>query len=179
MIKKQTEDISHKRRRRLRPPSPGSGVIHADGRQPRTFSLAVRLLLVLAGSMALALGIIGIFVPVLPTTPFLLLAAACYLRSSRRLHVWLLNHRLFGRTIRNYLQHRSVARNTKIYALVLLWLSLLISSILVPSTIVLIVLPLIGIGVSIHLLSLKTMPKGNGRETDPGKPDKPDRKNRS
>ncbi|MDW7657357.1 MAG: YbaN family protein [Bacillota bacterium] len=146
--------------------------MHADGRSPRQFSLAVRLLIALAGSVALALGIIGIFVPVLPTTPFLLLAAACYLRSSRRLYAWLLNHRLFGRTIRNYLRHKSVDRRTKILALFLLWLSLTVSAILVPSTLVRILLPLVGIGVSIHLFSLKTMPKGNRRNTDSDKPEK-------
>jgi hypothetical protein len=172
MTSNRSEDIHEKRRRRLRPPSSESSTVNAD-RQPRQFSLAVRLLLALAGSVALALGIIGIFVPVLPTTPFLLLAAACYLRSSRRLYAWLLGHRLFGRTIRNYLQHKSVDRKTKIYALVLLWLSLTVSAILVPSAIVRILLPLIGIGVSIHLFSLKTMPKGSGRDMETDESDNP------
>jgi uncharacterized membrane protein YbaN (DUF454 family) len=64
----------------------------------------IRILLVIAGTLFVGLGIIGIFIPVLPTTPFLLLAAACYARSSRKFHEWLLNNRWFGDYIRNYLQ---------------------------------------------------------------------------
>ncbi len=169
----KSEESKETRRRRLRPPSPESGTVHTDGRHTCQFSLAVRLLLTFAGSVSLALGIIGIFVPILPTTPFLLLAAACYLRSSRRLYDWLIGHRLFGRTIRNYLRHKSVDRKTKIFALVLLWLSLTVSAILAPSTIVRILLPLVGIGVSIHLLCLKTMPKGSRQDTESDKPGKP------
>ena len=74
----------------------------------------VRLLLVIAGSISLAFGVIGIFLPVLPTTPFLLLASFCYVRSSERLHRWLLEHRVFGKYIYNYEVHRAIPKKTKI-----------------------------------------------------------------
>lgn len=109
------------------------------------------------GSIALALGIIGIFVPVLPTTPFLLLASFCYVRSSKRLHGWLMNHRVFGRYLENYITHRAVKRSVKIYALVCLWISMSVSIFVVKSTHLTVLLLLIGLGVSIHLLKLKTI----------------------
>jgi len=58
--------------------------------------------LIAAGTVFLVLGVVGVFVPVLPTTPFLLLAAACYLHSSRRLHDWLIHSRLLGPYLRHY-----------------------------------------------------------------------------
>jgi len=67
-----------------------------------------RKLLIIAGTISTAIGIIGIFVPILPTTPFLLLAAACYLRSSPRFYHWLVNNRFFGIYVRNYLQGRGM-----------------------------------------------------------------------
>ncbi|OPX44454.1 inner membrane protein YbaN [Ruminiclostridium hungatei] len=109
------------------------------------------------GSIALALGMIGVVVPLLPTTPFLLLASFCYIRSSDRLHRWLMNHRLFGRLLYNYTTHRAVKRNVKITALVSLWLSLAISMYVAGSMHLIIFLVLVGIGVSIHLLKLKTL----------------------
>ncbi len=109
------------------------------------------------GSISLALGIIGIFVPVLPTTPFLLLTSFCYVRSSKRLHKWLMNHRVFGRYLENYITHRAVKKSVKIYALACLWLSLSVSMFIVKSIHLTVFLMLIGLGVSIHLLKLKTI----------------------
>jgi uncharacterized membrane protein YbaN (DUF454 family) len=77
-----------------------------------------------AGSVALALGILGIFLPLLPTTPFVLLAAACYARGSARFHGWLLANRTFGPMIREWEQHRSIPWRTKIVAIVLMSLTL-------------------------------------------------------
>jgi len=65
-------------------------------------SPAVRALLWSAGSLCVALGVIGLFLPVLPTTPFMLLAAACYARASERFYRWLLTHRVFGPTVREW-----------------------------------------------------------------------------
>ncbi len=123
---------------------------------------------IFGGSLALGLGIVGMLVPVLPTTPFLLLAAYCYMRGSRRLYDWLMGNRLFGAYIRNYIQYRAVSKTVKISSLIMLWVSLCVSFLLLPNTAVRIVLLLVGAGVSIHLLTLKTIPKqppDSGAET--------------
>ena len=87
--------------------------------QPRPHrSRAVRWLLWAAGSLALGLGLLGVVLPGLPTTPFVLLAAACYAKASPRLHAWLLNHRLLGPMLRDWEQHRSLTRRTKTVAVV-------------------------------------------------------------
>ena len=78
----------------------------------------MRALLWVAGSVSLALGIIGIALPGLPTTPFILLAAACYAKASPRLHQWLLNHRWFGPMLRDWERDRSLTRRTKTVAVV-------------------------------------------------------------
>ena len=81
-------------------------------------SRMVRWLLWAAGSLALGLGLLGVVLPGLPTTPFVLLAAACYAKASPRLHAWLLNHRLLGPMLRDWEQHRSLTRRTKTVAVV-------------------------------------------------------------
>jgi uncharacterized membrane protein YbaN (DUF454 family) len=84
----------------------------------------VRGLLLSAGSLCVVLGVIGIFLPLLPTTPFMLLAAACFARSSRRFHDWLLANRTFGPLIREWEKHRAIPRRTKLTAIVLMSLTL-------------------------------------------------------
>ena len=79
-------------------------------------SRVVRWLLWLAGSVSLALGLIGVVLPGLPTTPFILLAAACYAKASPRLHGWLLNHRFLGPMVRDWETHRSLTRRSKTVA---------------------------------------------------------------
>ena len=74
----------------------------------------VRGLLIIAGTFFVFIGTIGIFLPILPTTPFLLLAAACYARSSKRFYTWLLNNKLFGKFIRNYREGKGVPLKVKI-----------------------------------------------------------------
>ena len=81
-------------------------------------SRAVRWLLWAAGSLSLVLGIIGVVVPGLPTTPFVLLAAACYAKASPRLHGWLIHHRFLGPMVRDWEQHRSLTRRSKTIAIV-------------------------------------------------------------
>lgn len=76
-------------------------------------SRAVRVALVLAGTGFVGLGILGAFLPVLPTTPFMLLAAACYARASTRFYNGLLNNRAFGPTIREWRRYRSIPYRTK------------------------------------------------------------------
>lgn len=77
---------------------------------------ALRWLLWLAGTVSLGLGILGVALPGLPTTPFVLLAAACYAKASPRLHGWLRAHRLFGPMVRDWEAHRSLSRRTKRFA---------------------------------------------------------------
>ena len=85
----------------------------------------MRYLLMVLGSVALALGVAGIFLPLLPTTPFLLLAAALYFRSSPRLYDWLLSHRHLGPYIRNFRENRAIPLRVKIVSVSLVWVTLL------------------------------------------------------
>jgi uncharacterized protein len=119
---------------------------------------AIRALLIIAGSISLALGAIGIFVPILPTTPFLLLSAACYMRSSDRLLNWLLNNRWFGQYIKNYQEGRGIPKKTKIIALTFLWITIAYSACFVVDEILIaqIALLLVAAGVSIHLIRTPT-----------------------
>jgi len=83
-------------------------------------SPVVRALLLVAGILSLALGIAGIFLPVLPTTPLVILAAACFARSHRPFHEWLLAHRHFGPTLREWREHRSIPYRTKLTAIAMM-----------------------------------------------------------
>ena len=124
---------------------------------------AVRPLLIASGTICVILGILGILVPVLPTTPFLLLAAFFYARSSERFHQWLLGNHWFGQYIRNYQQGRGIALQDKIIALVALWLALTCTVLIIaPAWWVKLLLLSIGIGVTIHLLRINTLPPESG-----------------
>ena len=106
----------------------------------------------------MGLGIVGIFVPVLPTTPFLLLAAACYARGSQRFCGWLLNNKWFGRYIRNYLERKGIPLRVKVVTVTLLWITIGVSVAFAVETLVLkLILVIIAIGVSIHILSVRTL----------------------
>jgi uncharacterized protein len=87
----------------------------------------IRALFLVAGTVALGLGIVGVFLPVLPTTPFVLLAAACYARGSRRFHQKLLANRTFGPIIVEWERYRSIPYRTKLAAVVLMSLTMAIS----------------------------------------------------
>ncbi|MCB1644860.1 MAG: YbaN family protein [Pseudomonadales bacterium] len=87
----------------------------------------IRILLIVAGTLCVGLGVLGIFLPLLPTTPFLLLAAACYVRSSDRLYQKLINHRVFGPLILNWREHRSIPRQSKLVAMGLIVVTFSIS----------------------------------------------------
>ncbi len=116
-----------------------------------------RSLLLIIGTLSVALGILGIFLPILPTTPFLLLAAYCYARSSERFYQWLINNRWFGEYIRNYREGRGMQLRDKIVTLTVLWLT-------IGFTVAFAVsawwgrLALVGIasGVTIYIIRLKT-----------------------
>jgi len=119
------------------------------------------------GTMSVALGIAGMFLPLLPTTPFLLLAAFCYTKSSKRMHEALLNNRWCGNYIRNYREGNGIILKHKIFTLVLLWLTIGYTVTFIISTIWLKLLLLaIAIGVTIHIVKLKTYKINKGENKD-------------
>jgi len=117
---------------------------------------SLRLVLSGAGFLCIGLGILGLFLPLLPTTPFLLLAAACFARSSERFHQQLINHRTFGPLILHYQRDRSIPARARWSAVVLLWVMLASSLLWVPLFWVQLLLVGIGLAVTFYLFQLKT-----------------------
>uniref|UniRef100_A0A7V4NFP2 DUF454 domain-containing protein n=1 Tax=Fervidobacterium pennivorans TaxID=93466 RepID=A0A7V4NFP2_FERPE len=125
--------------------------------QKKVQSRFFKWLLIILGTFFVAIGVIGMFVPLLPTTVFLLLAAACYIRSSERFYNWLINHRWLGTYIRNYREGRGIPIKTKIFTISILWLTITLSAIFaVKSLIVRVILFIIAVSVTWHVLSIKT-----------------------
>ena len=119
----------------------------------------------LGGTISLSLGIIGIVLPILPTTPFLLLAAACYARSSKKFYDWLLNNRILGAYIRNYIEGKGMPIKVKIFTISLLWITILVSAFLFIQILwVRIVLIIIAIAVTIHILLIRPKNKEQKKE---------------
>lgn len=118
----------------------------------------VRAVLIVLGTLFLATGTVGIFLPLLPTTPFFLLAVACYARSSRRFYDWMLNNRVFGSYIRNYREGKGIPLKLKVLTLALLWSTITYSAFFVVDALYLrIILLLIAMGVTIHILKTRTL----------------------
>lgn len=122
---------------------------------------AVRTFLVILGGLSLVLGLLGIFVPLLPTTPFLLLAAALWVRSSPRLYAWLLSHRRLGPYIRNFRENRAIPLRAKVFSVTLLWVTLLYCIVAVVDAWwwAQLVLLCVAVGVTWHILSFATLRK--------------------
>jgi uncharacterized membrane protein YbaN (DUF454 family) len=129
-----------------------------------------RMLWFIAGTICFVLGAIGIVLPILPTTPFLLAAAACYYKSSERMHRWLLHNKWFGEYIRNYTEGKGIPMKTKIAAVSLLWITIGFSTVfmvdrLLPSKLDQFVLPIqlimvaVAFVVSMHIYKLPTFKK--------------------
>ena len=111
----------------------------------------------IAGTFCLALGLIGIPVPVLPTTPFLLLATVCYLRGSERMYRWMHANRYFGEYLSDYRAGRGVPKKTKVYSIATLWVVIGISMYALRENIpVVVVLLVVAFGVTAHILLIKT-----------------------
>ena len=120
----------------------------------------LRFLMAMGGIISVGLGIVGIVLPILPTTPFFLLSAFLFVRSSNRLYHWLLHHKVFGSYIRNYIQNKSITKGVKIFSLSLLWLTISISIYITRHTLWLqALLFIIATAVTIHILSLNTYKK--------------------
>ena len=117
---------------------------------------AKRRLLIGAGTLSTGLGIIGVFIPILPTTPFLLLAAVCYMRSSERFYQRLINNRIFGAYVRNYIEGKGMPIRIKIFTILPLWLAIGLSITFgVQNIVIRIVLICIAIGVTAHICLIK------------------------
>jgi hypothetical protein len=117
-----------------------------------------RTLWIILGILAFCLGIVGIFIPFLPTTPFLLLAASLFLKGSDRLYQWLINHKVFGKYIRDFREYKAIPKKTKIFAVSTLWVTIFSSVFFFTESFVLKGLLIgIGIGVTIHILHYNTL----------------------
>ena len=118
----------------------------------------MRIIQTILGLLALGLGIMGIFLPVLPTTPFLLLSAALFLRSNRRLYDWLLNHPELGPYIRNFMVYKAIPLRIKVISVSLVWITLLNCAIFVADRLIFRILFLaLATAITIHILSYKTL----------------------
>lgn len=121
-------------------------------------SRIVKILLFIAGTLSIVFAVIGMFLPLLPTTPFLLLAAYCYARSSQRFYGWLLSNRYFGTYIKNYREGRGITLQHKVISIALLWLTIGYTTLFVvepwwgKALLVCVV-----IGVTFHLARMKTL----------------------
>lgn len=118
-----------------------------------------RYMLIACGCILLALGAVGIIIPVLPTTPFVLLAAGCFSASSPRAYQFLLRNRFFGPYIAHYRSGGGITRAAKARGIIVLWVLLTVSAVAVGKLWVIAVLAAVGIGVTLHLLLIKTRPK--------------------
>ena len=118
------------------------------------------------GWVALGLGVLGILVPLLPTTPFLILAAYLFSRGSERLHAWLLNHRVFGPPIENWRKYRAISTGAKRTALAAMALILVISVVADVPAWALAVQAVILAGVAVFLLT-RPLPPSTPRNSEP------------
>lgn len=112
-------------------------------------------MLIGAGLVSLTLGAVGVLFPVMPTTPFVLLAAACFANSSPKFYGWLNRNRVFGPYLRNYRSGTGIPRNLKIGTLIFLWVGLVTSAALIHRPGISLLLAAIGTAVTIHVLTIK------------------------
>ncbi len=122
--------------------------------------LIKKYLFIILGSISLGLGLLGIFLPVLPTTPFLLLSAALYMRSSSALYQWLITHPRLGTYILLFREQKALPLRIKIISITMLWTTILLSCYLtwqyrwIPCLLI-----AIAVAVTYHILSFKTLQK--------------------
>ena len=121
----------------------------------------MRIFLIIVGCISLALGVLGLFLPMLPTTPFLLLSAAAWVKASPKLYEWLLNHRVFGEYIRNYREHRAIPLHVKIISVTLVWLTIgyCIFAVVDEWWWAQVLMGLLAFAISWHILSFNTLKK--------------------
>lgn len=116
-----------------------------------------KVMMVTLGSISLFLGVLGLFLPVLPTTPFLLLTAYLYAKGSKRMYFWLISNKYFGKYIQRYRDGLGIPLQTKIISLSSMWISMLITIFyFIPLLFVKILLFLVACAVTYHILSKPT-----------------------
>ena len=115
-----------------------------------------RYVLIGLGSIFLGLGVLGVFLPVLPTTPFVLLAGACYARSSEPLHQWLLSNRVLGPSMREWDENRSIGRRAKVMAILMIVVSFSFTVYVMEELVVRVGLAALGVGLVVFLLMIRT-----------------------
>ena len=126
----------------------------------QSISKPIQILLITLGTFFVGVGIAGIFIPVLPTTPFLLLSAALYAKSSTRFYNWLINNRIFGQYIKNYREGKGIPLRLKIITITLLWITIGCSAIFAIDLLwVRIVLVIIAAGVTVHVIRIRPKKK--------------------
>ena len=118
-----------------------------------------KVVLNILGTLFLLVGVLGAILPLLPATPFLLLASACYVRGSTTLHNWLMSHKYLGPYITNIRDKRGMPIKAKTITIAVLWVSLLFSMYRVDSLLLDSTLLIVGIGVTTLILKLKTLPR--------------------
>lgn len=109
------------------------------------------------GCLSVGLAAVGLFLPILPTTPFILLAGYFFFNSSDRLYQWLIRHPYFGKYLFSYMKFKAVDPRVKVQALIILWVGLIASGLLIQNIWVRAGLLVIGIGVTLHISSLKPL----------------------
>ena len=121
----------------------------------------MKKLFVILGSLSLGLGVLGIFLPLLPTTPLLLLAAALYFKGSPRLYEWLLNHPQLGEYIRNFREYHAIPLRAKVLSVVLVWLTIgyCIISVVNEWWWAQALMSILALAVTSHILSFATLKK--------------------
>lgn len=129
-----------------------------DERPPaRARGTVTRALLIAAGSLFVALAVLGIFLPLLPTTPFLLVAAACYGRSSPGAYRWLTTNRWFGSYLREYREERGITARNKAVSITAIWLGIGLSAYLLSNLFVTVPMVLVACAVTVYLLRMRTL----------------------
>lgn len=115
-----------------------------------------KVTLIACGHILTVIGVIGIFLPILPTMPFLLLAAVCFYKSSRKHYNRMINTKFIGTHLKNYLENKEMSKGAKIFSIVFLWSSILLSVVFFVKNIYLrIFVLLVAVFVTIHLVNLK------------------------
>ena len=132
-------------------PGPGNNHVKSD---------LLRWILICCGWISIVAGVIGIFLPLVPTVPFLLLAVACFARSSERFHSWLVEHNHLGPLVRDYLNGTGIPRRAKRTAIGMIWVTLPASTFLFAQVLWLkVLLMTIAVGITLYLLFLPTSPE--------------------